>query len=145
MGAITSDEGLRRLLQAHDTVAVVGLSTRPHKAAHAIPRMLQACGFRVVPVHPRADEILGERAYPRLADLPADLREAPLLVDVFRPAAEAPGVTRDAIAAGADAVWLQLGIASEEARRLATDAGLAYVEDRCIGVDVQHLGVRKRD
>jgi uncharacterized protein len=144
-GVVSSTERIRDLLESHDTVAVVGLSTHPYKAAHAIPRVLQACGFRVVPVHPTADEILGERAYPRLAALPADLRESPLLVNVFRPSAEAPGITRQAIEVGADALWLQLGITSGEARDLAVDAGLAYVEDRCIGVDVQRLGVRKCD
>ena len=131
------DSHLRAILASVSTIAVVGCSRRPHKAAHAIPRELQAAGYRIVPVTPHGDELLGERVYPRLADVdvPVDL------VDVFRPAADAPDVVRQAVEIGAPAVWLQLGITSEEARTIAEDAGLAYVEDRCLGVDVRRLGV----
>jgi uncharacterized protein len=131
---------LEALLRRTRTIAVVGCSRNPNKAAHAIPRTLQACGFRVIPVNPAADEILGERAYPRLEDVP----EAIDLVDVFRPPAHAAEIARAAVDVGAKAVWLQVGITSPEARRLAEEAGLDYVEDRCLGVDVQVLGVRGR-
>lgn len=121
----------RQILERSRTIAVVGLSTAPFKTAHRIPARMQALGYRIIPVHPNADEILGERAYPRLADIgePVDL------VNVFRPSSEAAGVTAQAVAAGAGAVWLQLGIWSDEARRIAEDAGVDYVEDLCIAVE----------
>lgn len=130
----------RSVLQAAQTVAVVGCSTNPGKAAHRIPSWLQAAGYTVLPVHPTADEILGAPAVPRLADLDG----APDLVVVFRPSDEAADVTRQAIEVGAKAVWLQLGITSDEAARLAEDAGIDFVENRCSGVDAQAFGIDKR-
>ena len=132
------DDQLRSFLAEVHTIAVVGCSRRPFKAAHAIPRELQATGYRIVPVTPRCDELLGERTYPRLADVdvPVDL------VDVFRPADEAPGIVHEAAAIGAPRVWLQLGIVSPAARVIAEEAGIAYVEDRCLGVDVARFGLR---
>jgi hypothetical protein len=129
----------RAILEAATTIAVVGASTKPGKAAYAIPRTLLAAGYHMIPVHLTATEIHGQRAYPNLAAIgePVDL------VDVFRPAAEAPGVVAQAVAIGANAVWLQLGIVSAEARRIAEAAGLDYVEDLCIGVEVVDLGIRK--
>lgn len=130
----------REVLELSRTIAVVGLSTSPEKAAHQIPRQLQEAGFRIIPVHPSAEEILGERAYRRLGDIPEPIDA----VEVFRPADEAPGVAREAVAAGAKALWLQLGIASEEARRIAEGAGLDYVEDRCMGVEQRRYEITKR-
>jgi len=129
----------REVLERAGTVAVVGCSTDPAKAAHRIPRDLQEAGYRVIPVHPSADEILGERVYRSLTDIgePVDL------VDVFRPAAEAPGIARQAVQIGAKALWLQLGIRSQEARQIATEAGLDYVEDRCTGADRRWYGITK--
>lgn len=128
----------RAILTAARTVAVVGCSTHPGKAAHSIPRALQAAGFRILPVHPTADEILGVPAHARLADLdePVDL------VVVFRPSAQAAGVVRQAADIGAGAVWLQQGIRSEEGRAIAREAGMGYVEDRCSGVDAMRWGIR---
>lgn len=125
------------VLQQSPTVAVVGCSTAPHKDAHRIPEWLQRRGFRVIPVHPTAEEILGETAYPTLADVPESFE----LVVVFRPSEEAADVTRQAIEAGAKAVWLQLGIVSDEAERLAADAGIDFVQNRCSGVDARSFGV----
>jgi uncharacterized protein len=129
----------RAVLEAATTIAVVGASTKPGKAAYAIPRTLLAAGYRMIPVHRTASEIHGQRAYPNLAAVsePIDL------VDVFRPAAEAAGVAGQAVAVGAKAVWLQLGIVSTEARRIAEEAGVDYIEDLCIGVEVVVLGIRK--
>lgn len=121
------------------TVAVVGMSTNPDKAAHGVPRALQAAGFRIIPVHPSADEIAGEKAYPRLADIPEPVD----IVDVFRPADEAPGIARQAVDIGAKVLWLQLGLRSDEARAIAEDAGLDYVEDRCMAVERARFGIRK--
>ncbi|QRP46672.1 CoA-binding protein [Amycolatopsis sp. FDAARGOS 1241] len=112
------------------TIAVVGLSRDPAKAAHGVPAALQAHGFRIIPVHPSATELLGEKVYRSLKDIPEPVD----LVDVFRPAAEAPAIAADAVAIGAKALWLQQGIVSAEARRIAEDGGLEYVEDRCTAV-----------
>ncbi|MFI5608303.1 CoA-binding protein [Amycolatopsis sp. NPDC051903] len=112
------------------TIAVVGLSRDPAKAAHGVPATLQAHGFRIIPVHPSATELLGEKVYRSLKDIPEPVD----LVDVFRPAAEAPGIAADAVAIGAKALWLQQGIVSAEARRIAEEGGLEYVEDRCTAV-----------
>jgi uncharacterized protein len=130
----------RDVLERATTIAVVGASTTPGKAAYAIPRTLLAAGFRMIPVHPRASEVHGQRAFPTLAAVPEPID----LVDVFRPAAEAPGVARQAVAVGAWGVWLQLGIVSPEARQIAEEGGLDYIEDLCIGVEVVDLGIRKR-
>lgn len=128
---------LRALLTRTRTIAVVGCSTDPSKAAHQIPAQLVAAGFDVIPVHPTATEILGRPAYPTLADVPLPVD----LVDVFRPPAEAAGVATQAVAAGAAALWLQLGITSAEAAQVAADAGMDYVEDLCLGVEVRRLGI----
>ncbi|UJW34737.1 CoA-binding protein [Saccharothrix sp. AJ9571] len=119
-----------RLLTEHRTIAVVGLSTDPMKAAHSVPAAMQAAGFRVIGVHPSADRLLGEPAYRSLSDIPEPID----IVNVFRPAAEAPGIARQAVAIGAKAVWLQQDIFSPEARRIAEEGGLDYVEDQCIAV-----------
>jgi predicted CoA-binding protein len=119
------------LLRRYHRIAVVGCSATPGKDAHEIPRYMMAHGYDVVPVNPVAPEILGVRAYPRLADVPGPIG----IVDVFRPAAEAPAVAQQAVEVGAKALWLQLGIRSPEARRIAEDAGLLYVEDRCLKVE----------
>jgi predicted CoA-binding protein len=128
---------IKDLLTAARTIAVVGLSTQPWKAAHSVPASLKAAGYRVVPVHPSATEILGERAYRSLLDVPDHVD----IVNVFRPADEAPGLAEQAVRIGAGALWLQLGIASQRAREIAEAAGLAYVEDRCIAVERAMLGL----
>ena len=130
----------RVVLESATTVAVVGCSTQPHKAAHRIPAWLQDAGYRMIPVNPHADEILGERAYPTLEQAPEDID----LVVVFRPSREAASVVAQAVDVGARAVWLQLGITSPEGRRIAEEAGIDYVEDRCSGVDAQTFGIDKR-
>ncbi|HKS46944.1 MAG TPA: CoA-binding protein [Amycolatopsis sp.] len=123
------------VLTAANTIAVVGLSRDPGKAAHAVPASLQAAGFRIIPVHPSADELLGEKVYRSLTDIPEPVD----LVDVFRPPVEAPEIARQAVAIGAKTLWLQQGIVSAEARRIAEEGGLDYVEDRCTAV-VRALG-----
>ena len=129
----------RRILEEMSTFAVVGLSTDPTKAAHSVPAAMQAYGWRMIPVNPHADRLLGEQVYRRLADIPEPVE----VVNVFRPSAEAADVTRQAVEIGAKAVWLQLGIVSAEARRIATEAGLLYVEDRCLAVERARHAVRR--
>lgn len=118
------------ILASARTIAVVGLSRDPAKASHGVAAVLQAHGFRIIPVHPSATELLGEKVYRSLADIPEPVD----LVDVFRPAPEAAGIAEQAVAIGAKALWLQQGIVSPEARRIATEGGLEYVENRCTAV-----------
>ncbi|WP_215541269.1 CoA-binding protein [Amycolatopsis sp. CA-230715] len=127
------------VLAAANTIAVVGLSRDPAKAAHGVPAALQAYGFRIIPVHPVADELLGEKVYRSLSDIPEPVD----VVDVFRPAPEAAGIAEQAVAIGAKALWLQQGIVSPEARAIAEGAGLDYVEDRCMAVVRAVAGISK--
>src|SRR3954465_7096230 len=122
---------VKQLLERSGTIAVVGFSTDPYKTAHRIPPQMMDAGWKVIPIHRTATEIAGQKAYPTLADVPEPID----LVDVFRPSAEAADVTRQAVEAGAKGVWLQLGIWSDEARGIADDAGIDYVEDLCIAVE----------
>ena len=128
-----------RILREFRTIAVVSLSRDPTKAAHAIPARLQQAGFRMIPVNPFLTEVLGEQAYPKLADVPFSVE----VVLVFRPSAEAAEIARQAVAIGAKALWLQQGIISDEARQIAEAGGLLYVEDRCMGVDRAVFGITK--
>lgn len=132
-----TDVVVERILRRYDTITVVGASNDPTKAAHSVPAYMQRHGWRIVPVNPRAEQILGERVYPTLADVPGGVG----LVDVFRPSSATPDVARQAVAVGATALWLQLGIWSDEARAIAEDAGLLYVEDRCLLIEQQRLGL----
>ena len=132
-----TDRIVEQILTTYDTITVVGASNAPEKPAHYVPAHMQEHGWRIVPVNPREEEILGERVYRSLAEIPGGAG----LVDVFRPSAQTPDVARQAVAAGATALWLQLGIASDEARRIAQDAGLLYVEDRCLIVEQRRLGL----
>lgn len=132
-----TDAIVERILTSYDTITVVGASAQAAKAAHAVPAHMQRHGWRIIPVNPYADEIFGEPVYRLLADVPGPVG----LVDVFRPAPQAPDIARQAVAAGATALWLQLGIASAEARAIAEGAGLLYVEDRCLLIEQRRLGV----
>ena len=120
----------QEILESATTVAVVGASRDPAKEAGSVPGIMQEHGFRVIPVNPYADELLGERVYRSLRDIPEPVD----IVDVFRPSAEAADVARQAASIGAGAVWLQQDIVSAEARRIAEDSGMDYVEDLCIAV-----------
>jgi uncharacterized protein len=132
-----SREQLLRIYAETRTIAVVGASGDPSKPAHRIPRYLQSQGYRILPVNPRGGELLGEPVARSLAEV-----EGPVdVVDVFRPAEEAPGIAREAIEAGAKVLWLQVGIVSEEARQEAEAAGLTVVMDRCMGETHAELGL----
>jgi len=130
-------EHLLRIYAQTRTIAVVGASADTSKAAHQIPRYLQSQGYRILPVNPRGGELFGEQVFHSLAeiDVPVDV------VEVFRPAQEAPEIARQAIALGAKVLWLQLGIVSEEARRIAEAAGLTVVMNRCMGATHALLGL----
>ena len=134
------DTELKSLLDSARTVAIVGLSTDPEKTSSRIGALLIDAGYDVIPVHPKATEVLGRKAYPSLEDIPVHVD----IVDVFRPADETPEIAQSAVAIGADTLWLQLGIASAEARQIAEGAGLTYLEDICIGETTKRLGNRAR-
>ncbi|MEH0973571.1 CoA-binding protein [Micromonospora sp. CPCC 205546] len=129
----------QQILADSAVIAVVGASRDPRKAAHSVPLQMQRYGWRIIPVNPTADELFGERVYRSLADIPHPVD----LVDVFRPAEDAVEVVREAVAIGAPAVWLQLGIVSAEGRRIATEAGVDYVEDRCLIVERAAAGLTR--
>lgn len=119
------------MLEDFSIIAVVGASRHLEKAAYGVPLQMISHGWRVIPVNPSAAEIWGERCYPTLADVPGPVD----LVNIFRPSEQAADVVRAAVAVGAKGVWLQLGIVSAQARRIAADNGLDYVENRCIAVE----------
>ncbi|HEY8839279.1 MAG TPA: CoA-binding protein [Candidatus Dormibacteraeota bacterium] len=121
------------------TIAVVGASRDPRKAGGSVPEGLQRRGFRIIPINPFANELFGERVYRTLADVPEKVD----LVDVFRPAADAPEIARQAVAIGAKALWLQEDIRSDEARRIAEEAGLDYIEDECTAVVASLYRIKK--
>lgn len=127
------------ILETARTIAVVGASRDPDKAGGSVPAGLQHRGFRIIPVNPYAETLFGERVYRSLLDIPEKVD----LVDVFRPAEDAPEIARQAAAIGAGALWLQLDIRSDEARRIAADAGMDYVEDECTGVVASLYQIRR--
>lgn len=120
-----------QILTDATVIAVVGASRDPSKPAHSVPLQMLRHGWRIIPVNPFVDEVFGVKAVATLADIdePVDL------VDIFRPARDAVEVVRQAVAIKAPAVWLQSGIVSAEARRIAEEAGIDYVEDRCLAVE----------
>lgn len=132
-----TDDVVEQILSKYDTITVVGASADPAKAAHTVPAHMQNHGWRIIPVNPRADELFGEPVYRTLGDIPEQIG----LVDVFRPPDQTAEIARQAVTAGATALWLQLGIASAEAREIAENAGLLYVEDRCLVIEQRRLGV----
>jgi predicted CoA-binding protein len=135
-----SDAELKRLLTEATTIAMVGASSNPDKASHGIMQKLQSVGYRVIPVNPRETEVLGERSYPSLIDVPERID----IVDVFRRAEDTPGIADDAVTIGAKALWLQTGIVSEDAAARAKAGGLIVVMDACIGATHSLLRVPRK-
>jgi predicted CoA-binding protein len=121
------------LLERARTIAVVGCSPKPDRDSHRVAAYLQAAGYRVIPINPGADEILGVTAYPDLASIPDDVDID--IVDVFRRPEHIPAVVDAVLARGAKALWLQLGCANPEAEQRVSNAGLEVVSDRCIKVE----------
>jgi predicted CoA-binding protein len=130
------DPELRALLGEVHVVAVVGLSSKPSRASNEVAAYLQRHGYRIVPVNPGETEVLGARAYATLLDIPEDIRVD--VVDVFRRAEHTPEVAEQAVRIGARVLWLQEGIVSEEAARIATEGGL----DVIMGVCIRHVRER---
>jgi predicted CoA-binding protein len=135
---LLDDAGIRELLRSRPRIAVVGASRDPGRPAHAVMRALRLAGYDVVPVSPAADEVQGLRCYPTLAD--AVRETGPVdIVDVFRRPERCAAHAREAVEVGARCLWLQQGIASAEAGRIAHDAGLSVVMDRCLSVEHRRL------
>lgn len=134
---VPDDAKLREIIRDNTTIAVVGLSSRPTRPSFGVAQYMQAHGYRIIPVNPTETEVLGERAYPSLLDV-----EEPIgMVDVFRRPELTPDVARDAVAVGAKALWLQLDIVNEEARRIAEQGGLDVVMGLCLKIEHRRLGV----
>jgi predicted CoA-binding protein len=134
-----TDAELRELLIASRTVAMVGASSNPARPSSGVMRFLLRRGFHVIPVSPNEVEVQGQRAYASLEEIPEQVD----IVDVFRRADATPPIADSAVAIGAKALWLQLGIASEEAARRAKDGGLTVVMDRCIAETTREFGIDK--
>lgn len=127
--------GLRRILMECKTIAMVGLSANWYRPSYFAAKYLQEHGYRVIPVSPRYDEVLGERCYPSLADIP----ESVDIVDCFRRAEEIPALAQQAVAIKAKVLWQQLGINNQEATRIAEDGGVDVVVDRCMKIEYGRL------
>ena len=125
------------IFERTQTIAIVGLSPKPERDSHHVAQYLQAQGFRIVPINPAADEVLGERCWPSLTEAAKHHRID--LVDVFRDSAAVPPIADEAIAMGAQALWLQIGVRHDAALAKAQAAGLAVVQDHCTLVEHQRL------
>ncbi len=130
-----SMDEIRALLQRIKTIAVVGLSASPNRPSHGVARALQGFGYRIIPVNPALSEVLGEKAYPSLRELPEPVD----LVDVFRESSHVAGIVEECIALNLPALWLQDGVVDEAAALQARAAGLTVVMDRCIYRDYVQL------
>jgi predicted CoA-binding protein len=125
---INSSQAIKQILDECKTIAVVGLSSNPMRPSNNVSDFMQRNGYRIIPVNPNEREVLGERAYPTLAEVPEKID----LVDIFRRSEDAGEAVDEAIRVGAKAVWLQEGVIDHAAARRALDAGLLVVMDRCI-------------
>jgi predicted CoA-binding protein len=123
-----NDDAVRDFLKAAKTIAVVGLSSDPAKASYGVARYLRDQGYRILPVNPTVEEVLGEKAYPNLDAVPVPID----IVDVFRPPKAVPEIVEAAIRVGAKAVWLQEGIVHDDAVKAAQAAGLIAIQNRCL-------------
>ncbi len=136
----TEAERIAWILAHCRTIAVVGLSPKPHRASHEVAQYMQARGWRIIPVNPQAREVLGEPAFATLKE--AARHERIDLVNVFRQSEDVPPVVDEAIAIGAQALWLQLGIRHEAALARASAAGLVTVQDKCLKIEQRHLAAQ---
>jgi Predicted CoA-binding protein len=127
-----SRDEIKGILQQSNNIAVVGLSDDPSKVSHMVSQAMQQKGYRIIPVNPNATSILGEKCYARLQDIPDKVD----IVNVFRRPEHTPPIAADAVEIGAKVLWLQLGIANDEAASIAEQGGLQVIMDRCIKVEI---------
>ena len=138
----------REILRQYKTVAVVGLSREPDKDSHRVSAYLKKHGFRIIPVNPFADEVLGEKSYKSLLDIPPEIQKTIEVVDIFRPSNDVPSIVEQAIKLKEMfgkpwVVWMQLGIVNEQAAEAAEKAGLIVIMDKCIMVEHKRFKVEK--
>ena len=126
---------LRRVLQNHRTLAVVGLSADWFRPSYFAAKYMQEHGYRIIPVNPKYTEILGETCYPSLKDIPHPVD----IVDVFRKPADTPAIAQESVDIGAKVFWLQLGVINQDAQAIAENAGLTVVADRCVKIEHARL------
>ncbi len=129
------EKQIKRILETYRTIAVVGLSTNPDKTSYGVTEYMQSQGYRIIPVNPTATEILGERAYPSLNQVPISYDA----VDIFRPAADVPPIVDQAIHGPAKVIWMQLGIRHDEAAKTGEAAGKIVIQSRCMMRDHARL------
>ena len=125
------DAELKQLLTDATTIAMVGASSNPDKTSHGIMQKLQSVGYRVIPVNPRETEILGQKCYPSLSDVPEPVD----IVNVFRAPDALPAISRETLRIGADALWCQFGVINEEGAKIAEEGGVTVIMDRCLKVE----------
>jgi predicted CoA-binding protein len=135
-----SDQELRQLLTSASTIAIVGASSNPDRSSYGIMWKLLKVGYRVIPINPNETEVLGQKAYPSLSDVPVPID----IVDVFRRAEYTPAIADEAVKVHAKALWLQQGVTNEDAAARAKAGGLTVVMDACIGTLHTVLGVPKK-
>jgi len=126
-----SREQIKTILEQAGAIAVVGLTNNPARPAYEVSEAMLHRGYRIIPVNPRGEDVLGQKGYASLADIPEQID----IVNVFRRADQTPDIAREAVAVGARVLWLQLGISNEETARIAQDGGLTVIMDRCIKVE----------
>jgi len=131
IGECGDGDPITKILRESKTIAVVGLSSNPMRPSHGVTEYMKGVGYRIIPVNPNETEVLGEKSYARLEDVPENID----IVNVFRRAEEVPPVMESAIRIGAKVVWMQLGIENDEAAEGARAAGLTVIEDACILVE----------
>jgi uncharacterized protein len=129
------EETIREVVSSAQTIAVVGLSPRESRDSHMVARYLREQGYRVIPVNPNTDEVLGEKSYPSLTDVPDTID----LVNVFRRPEFVPDIAREAVEVGAKVIWMQIGVVNDEAARIAAVGGLKVVMDRCLMVEHRRI------
>lgn len=130
-GSPSGADPITEILKRYKTIAVIGLSSNPLRPSHEVSEYMQGAGYRIIPVNPNEKEVLGEKSYARLEDVPEKIE----VVNIFRRAEEVPAVVESAIHVGAKVVWMQLGIESEEAAERGRAAGMVVVEDACILIE----------
>ena len=139
-----SQNDIKEILTKYKTVAVIGLSREPGKDSHRVSAYLKKHGFRIVPVNPFADEVLGEKSYKSLLDIPPEIQKTIEVIDIFRPSKDVPPIVEQAIKLKAmygkpHVVWMQIGIVNEQAAETAKKAGLTVVMDKCMMVEYRRL------
>jgi predicted CoA-binding protein len=130
-GVLTNGDAISEILKTYTTIAVVGLSANPERPSYGVTEYMKRAGYRIIPVNPNEREVLGEKSYARLEEVPEKIE----IVDIFRRAEDVPPVVESAIRVGAKVIWMQLGIENAEAAEKARAAGLTVVEDACIYVE----------